>query len=106
MKLGVMDRLVVLNSLFPRESDFVGVRVMKSIREKVDIGTKEIEDITFRVIPGQGYVWDVKKEKPIDPKFSSAEIKFLCEQVDRLNAEKKVTEQSLDLCDRLQALKE
>ena len=110
MRFSVLERIAILNQVFPKEADFVGVRVMKAIRKKLDFETKEIKEINLHPeldpATGQSFMsWD-PKAKDIEVKFDALEVKFLRENVERLDREKKVNEQIMDLCDKVLALKE
>jgi hypothetical protein len=101
MKLSVGDRLNILNKMFPSEGNFIELRLMKGIREKIDFEAKEIGLINFEMKPiGNnlvGFDWDKKKAKILDIKFETAEIDFLQGRVKLLDDQKKIPEECFDL---------
>lgn len=111
MKLSVQDRLTVMNVLFPKGTDFVGVHAMQSIRKKVDFSNDEISKLNIhtevQVVngrPSEFLRWDRESVKEVG--FDSVEVKFLKENATRLGAEKLLNEQNIELCESILALKE
>lgn len=106
MKLSVLERVLIMENLFVKDGDFVAIRAQRSIRKKIDLDTKEIAAIEFRVetdpVGRPGYVWDRSKEgEPKDVDFDSVEVVYLKGCVSRLDSEKHVTEHNFELCERI-----
>lgn len=98
MKLNVKDRLI-FRALFPREGDILSQTLIKDIGVKINIDQKELNKISFKRRPdGRGFEWDEKKAKIIDVDFTKAELSVLKAQVDKLDKEKKITHEILDIC--------
>jgi len=96
MKLSIKERLV-LPTLFPQRSNMVTLMTMRDIKEKIDVSADERKEIGLEVKQGRLH-WDKDKAKEVDVDFNTLEINFLKDQVDRIDKEKNVTEDLLDLC--------
>ncbi len=96
MKLTVKERMV-LPALYPQKGNLLEQSIVKEITEKTTISEKEATDIKLQRTP-RGYQWDLKKEKEIDVELSKVEADFLKEQVSRLDKEKAITQELLDVC--------
>lgn len=96
MKLNIKERLV-LPTLFPQRSDIATALTMRDIKNKIDISIKEKEEVGLKAKQGRIH-WDKSKARDIDITFNTVELNFLKDQVDRIDKEKNVTEDLLDLC--------
>ena len=100
MKLQIVDRLNFA-ALFPEQGDLVSQILVKGIKEKVEVTSEEANEIQLKQI-GTQLQWDATKAKEKDIQFNDAELKFLKEQVARLDTEKKVTPDNVGLCVAIQ----
>jgi hypothetical protein len=83
--LTVKDRLL-FQEFFPERGNLVTKIMEKDIAEKVIVGQEESKEIGLTVRPGgQGVTWKEEKAKDKAFNFSSAEIQFLKDQVERLD---------------------
>ena len=96
MVLSIKDRLN-LSSLFPNTGDLVTQLLVKDIREKISLSQEEMDATGFKVV-NESYQWDNELEEDKDIKFSKAEWRFLKDQVERLDKEKKITQNLVDIC--------
>ncbi len=95
-KLGVKDRLLVLNELLPKQGNIIDLTIAKDIRGKVAIGQAEMTKLEMKKTD-EGLKWEDKGQiKTIG--FSNAEIELLRTQVADLDKQKKITAELLDLC--------
>lgn len=103
MKLTIKDRIVI-TQLFPKESDLKEMAYCKEIKEKVFMSSEEMDSIDFRILENGGMAWDDEKcvDKEID--FTIKEISFLDSQVDRLDLEKKITLDIVDICKTIKSV--
>lgn len=97
MELNVKERLDI-RGLYPRESDIITQTLVKDIDKKVMLTQNEQKKIEFK-LEDKMFKWNQKKAKMacINVEFSDAEINFLKEQAERMNKEKKITQENLDL---------
>ena len=96
MELTIKERLLI-SSLYPRESSLTTQTIIKDITQKVGIGQEEQEAIELKQMPN-GYTWNEDKVTVSEIVFTDAELNVLKDQVARLDAEKKITQQLVDLC--------
>ncbi len=96
MKLTVKERLII-SVLYPQQSDILTQVLVKDLQRKLDFTQEELKEINFRV-EGHFQRWDKEKAKDLEVVFTEAELKLLKESVDKLDKEKKVTPELLDLC--------
>ncbi len=94
MKLSVKDRIMV-KQFYPNQDDLVTQVLVRDIAKKVEFSQKELEEIEYKVLENGNQTW---KEKDIDVKFTDSELSFLRDQGNRLNSEKKISQDNLDLC--------
>ena len=95
VKLGIKERFVA-TSLFPESGDLVTIRIMKDIREKVELTQVEMIEANVRTNPTSGnLIWDDKGDKKVGKKMinlTSAELGFFKDQIELKNKAKKLTE--------------
>lgn len=103
LKLNVLSRLTI-GRLFPRNDSIVAMTLAKGISEKTVLSEEEIKNIDLKE-QGQNVVWDMKKGFEKEIEFSEAEIAFLKQQVQRLDAAREITLDMLDLCRKIQEYK-
>lgn len=98
MKLSIKERILV-SELFPKESNILTQTIIKEVAKKVEITKDEQEAIGMKSTPA-GYQWSADKAKDSDKdvEFSKIELSILKEQVNALDAQKKVTQELLSLC--------
>lgn len=95
MKLSIKDRLTIA-SLYPQQSNIVEQVIVKDIKKKVDLSQSEFKEINLKVSEGK-YTWNNKaKDKEVD--FTESELSLLKSQIDKLDKEKKITQDILSLC--------
>lgn len=98
IKIEFKERLV-FPQLFPMQGDLLSQVTVKEISEMVAVTQKEFTAVKWRAAP-QGATWDVEKAKSKAKivSFTNSAIEFLKGQVDRLDKEKKITQDLLSLC--------
>lgn len=95
LSLSVKDRLA-FRELFPQQGNILSQVLVRDIAEKVQLTQAEIKKIDLKAT-GNAFSWN-PKAKAVSIVFTNAEMTFLREQVDRLDKEKKVTVDMLELC--------
>lgn len=102
MKLKIKDRLLIAQ-LCPNEADILTQTVAKGILVKVEISQKEIEVIELKPRPsGQGLTWKDDKAEMKNITFSTAELSILKAEVGKLDKNKKITQDMLSICIKIQ----
>lgn len=105
LKLSVKDRFTILG-WFPQGSDLQGIRIMKDIREKVELSQPEFKKLKATNNPSGNLTWTDESDKAVGSKkviFSNSEIGFLKDQITEHSNNKKLTDEMLSLIDRVQA---
>ena len=95
MKLSIRER-ISFNALLPKTGDILGQSLVKSLQDKVQVTPEEIKLIGLRQ-EGTMVRWDEKKDPNMEITFSKFELDFLKEQVKKIDAEKRVTQDNLSL---------
>lgn len=96
MKLSLKNRLV-MDGLFPKESNLSDQILARDIRAKVGVTQEEIKKYNIRTnADGSGTVWDSEFDGNF--KFTGAELNFLKKQVDRLDRESAIHQDLTTLC--------
>ena len=106
--LSAKERLS-LKILFPAKGDLLQQTLVKEISERTDVKKEEMEKIGIELTT-VGYHWEKEKEAEVEKadkefNFTETEARFLKEQVKRLDSEKAITQQILDLCLKIQDAK-
>ena len=107
MKLGLRDRLVILNVL-PPKGDLITLRVIHDLKMKLSIVEKEFKEYKIQEKDGQ-ILWDSKKEaedgdKEID--VGARAFTIIMDAFKKLDEKKELTEGHLATYEKLLALEE
>lgn len=96
INLSIKDR-IAFDSLMPSQNDILSQILARDIIGKIEITQSDVEKTKLRKREdADGFEWD----KPLNAtfKFTQAEMEFLRTQVTRLDTEKKITPDLLELC--------
>lgn len=96
MKLFLKHRISI-SSLLPQTGGILEQMTSRDILKKVEILSDEAKSFNLRP-NGEMLIWDQDKDLGKDVEFSSTEIMFLKDQVEKLDKEKKITPDTLDIC--------
>lgn len=99
MKLSIKDRIII-PGLYPLQSNIIDQVLIKDIRIKTDLSQAEFKEINIKAADGK-YTWDNKKGKDKEVTFTEAELNLLRTQIDKMDKEKKITQEILSLCLRI-----
>ena len=97
MEMGVMDRLILLNTL-PKQGDIVTVRVVRELREKLELAADEIAALGLK--PGDpinSKTLEAAEKKELE--FGKVEQGIIKNALGNLDKEKKLTEEHISLWD-------
>jgi len=103
MKLSVKERLTFA-SLYPQQGTLLEQLIVKDISEKVRIDTKEADKIGLKN-QGNTLKWENKAAKEKEVEFTDAEVDFLANQITRLDRDRKISQNNLDLCIKIKDAK-
>lgn len=96
MELSIKNRLN-FQTLLPRSGNILEQILIKGITDRVNLTHEEAEQIELKS-EGQTLRWNPDKAFEKEIEFSEAEINLLKEQVKRLDQEKAVNQDNLELC--------
>jgi len=98
MKLGVFDRLILLNIL-PREGDFTTLKIVRTMRE--DLSFTEEEHKTLQFEQEEANIrWKTDAAVERDINFGEKATDIIVGVLKKLNADKKLTEQHMGLYEK------
>lgn len=103
VKLNVLDRLVFA-ALYPQQANLVDQITVRGIKAKVDISPEESIAISLKA-NDTAITWDKSKAKVIEVDLALPEIVLLKDSIDRLDREKKIGADMVDLCLKIKELK-
>jgi len=98
MKLGVFDRLILLNIL-PKEGDFTTLKIIRTMRESLSFSEEEHKALQFVQLE-QNIQWKQEADKPKDINFGEKATDLIVEALKKLNDDKKLTEQHISLYEK------
>lgn len=96
-RLSILERICLMNSLLPKESNIVNQVLVEQIIKKTKIDQKEIEKtgLNFNDKVG-GYFIENNIDKEIE--LSVKEITLLQKEIEILDKKNKITQQLLSVC--------
>ncbi|MFX0084348.1 MAG: hypothetical protein ACFFAU_01640 [Candidatus Hodarchaeota archaeon] len=95
VKLTVKDRILIAN-LYPNEADLVTQILVRDISKKVDFSQEEIKNIELKLAGVGRYVWN-SDAPDLEVNFTEKELTLLRNQIGKLDRQKKITQNMLDL---------
>jgi len=103
MKLSVLERLLVLGIL-PEEGDYVTLKVIRRGKMELSFSEDEIKKYKFENITTEdgkmSTKWDSTIEQDSEIKLGSKVISLISEGLEKLNKDKKLTEQHYTLYEK------
>ena len=108
MKLTILDRILMMNIL-PAESDFVTLKMVKELKDKLSFTDKEIKNYEIKTTnnkQGKGQItWTAKAlETTEDIKIVHSERELIIEQLEKLDKDKKANLHHVELYDKIKKL--
>lgn len=100
MELTVLER-INMRQILPKEGDFTQIIIVNDITEKVALTQKDIKYYGIRT-ENDMIKWNperANKTKKID--FTKPEIQLLKDRVEKLNSDKKITQENFSLCRKI-----
>ena len=102
MKLNIKERLLLLMMLLPQQGDIVTLRVLKGLKASLGFTEDELKKWDIRQ-EGQTFQWNpaLKPEETVaEIEIGPAAANIVKEQLKKLDGEKKLTEDAIDLWDK------
>ena len=98
MKVGlnVIERGVLLNTL-PKEGNFLTLRVIRNLVDKVGFSAQEMKDFEIKRIPDERdptkiqTSWNLKGAAPTEIDFADVEVDIIKKQLNELDTKQKLT---------------
>lgn len=109
LTLSLKERFLI-NLFLPDRGGLLEMKIAKQIEEKVSPTIIELSEVNYRELldengrPTGRAVWDSTKEKEVTISFTGIEIDFLKKQIDRLNSERNIRREMIDLIKKIEAL--
>lgn len=101
MKLCVRERLVLL-SIVPTEGNFITLKIVRKLREKLSFSEEEVKAFEFVEANGQ-VVWNTKNENErgeLEISFGEKAIDLIIEALKKLDKEGKLTDNHFSLYEK------
>ena len=98
MKLGVFDRLILLNIL-PKEGDFTTLKIMRTMKEDLSFTEEEHKALEFKQEEAQ-VQWKREADVERDINFGEKATDIIVETLKKLNTDKKLTDQHYSLFEK------
>jgi accessory colonization factor AcfC len=96
VNLTIKDRLV-FRALFPEKGNLIEQSTIRDIANKIDISSDERKEVELKQ-EGPSLKWNQEKDNGKDFLFSQTEVNFLKDQIEKLDKDKQITSELLDLC--------
>ena len=94
--LSVKDRLM-LQGVLPQSGDLISQTIVKDIQDKIRITQQEMTEGEFRA-EKESIMWNPLKVKEVEFDFTNAEVNTLKDAVKKLDEEKKITMENIEMC--------
>ena len=109
MLLNLTERFMLLEIL-PAQGDFATLKIVRKLREALSLTEEEFVEYGVRtagqtlddgtVIPEGRIVWNITGNEPKEILIGEKATDTICEALKRLDREKKLTEQHLDMYEK------
>jgi hypothetical protein len=100
MKLGVLDRLTLLNVL-PPEGDLLTIRIVHGLRQRLSFTEEEHAALKFtKSADGQQILWKKEADKEVDIEIGSKAEQIIRDRLNELSNQKKLTEMHISICEK------
>jgi len=100
MKLSISERLI-LAGLLPHQGNVATLKLLRQFREALALNAKEIAKCNLRE-EGQMIRWDTDKEFETEIEFGPWRTELARRVLQDLEAQQKLTEQHLSLCEKFE----
>lgn len=101
MELGIKDR-IAMAMILPKEGDIISQTIVKNILEKTRLTQDDMKKIDMQILPDGKALWVEEKEFEIDVDFSDLEMDLMKKAVDDLVNIRKINQDNLGLCKKIQ----
>ncbi len=102
LPMDVKDRLF-FGAFLPKEASKLDQVIARDIIKKIELTQKDIVDFKIAT-KDERTTWNKEGMKKRKIRFSNPEVEFLQKQSARVSTEKKVTQETLSLCERIDDL--
>jgi hypothetical protein len=99
MKLTVLERIIALN-IIPKEGDITSLKIVRVIKEALSFSEEEHKELNFKIGPHGETTWTPPKELEKEIEFGSKATSLIVTELNKLNAEKKLTPEHLSLYEK------
>ena len=99
MKLGVFDRLILLNIL-PREGNFVALKIVRKMLEDLSFSEEEHKALEFKEGDNGQVLWKSEADKPKNISIGEKATDIIVEVLKKLNGDKKLQDQHYSLYEK------
>jgi len=99
MKLGVYERLILLNIL-PQTGDFLSIKIIHELKQNLSFTEAEHKELNFEHGNGNELRWAEEADKPKEIEIGDVAMSIIRETLEKLSKEKKLTEQHLAIYER------
>ena len=98
MKMGVFDRLILLNIL-PKEGDFTTLKIIRTMREDLSFSEEEHKALEFKQNEAN-IQWKQEADVVRDINFGEKATDIIVEVLKKLNSDKKLSDQHYSLYEK------
>lgn len=98
VNFSVLDRIMMLQAL-PAEENIITLRIVRDLKKSLSFTEDELKVLNIRPRPEGGLIWDAPMEREFDIGEKAAEV--MASALKALNDKKKLTEQHVDLWDKV-----
>src|SRR4030042_2235 len=103
MKLSVLERILLLG-LLPKEGNILTVRLIRTLREKIEFKEEEIKLFEIKTVSsttGDALItWNKKAETEVEIDITTLEKTIIVEQLKDVNDKKKLTPDHISLYEK------
>ena len=104
MKLSIVERLS-FGKLLPKEGNMIEQTIVKDISEKIVLNQEEIVKIGLK-IENEKFIWNQQEAIDKEIVFTKLELDLLQKQIKKLDNDKKISQENINLCIKINDEKE
>ncbi len=103
LKLSIKERMA-LPLLMPKSYGLVDGEMVRDLKDRISIKSKEMQDLKMQDLPNGNIQWDAKKEKPLELELSDRELELLKKGVTEADKANSLNDMTIEIALKINKL--